>query len=298
MKKLLLALALFFVPVAVLAQNVSGTTKFTTSSNGSVKVTVNSPPNDVISGPTNLTGTGSVSVNSQGAGSVGIDVRGSGTGLTFVFEGSVDGTNYVSAPCVVPATGAIVTGGSANGTWTCQAAGYQLMRVRLSAISGGTFTGTVNASAGSNQPPIGTQGTKTDLAAVSGTAISNTNPVPVGPLAYPVGAVPYTASATGTTAATTATLTGASSVTTYICGFSIRANATAAATGNATVTGTITGTLNFTQWTAPLASGLGIAEMIFAPCVPASAVNTSIAVVSAAPGTGGVVSVTAWGYKL
>lgn len=115
---------------------------------------------------------------------------------------------------------------------------------------------------------------------------------------YPSGATPYTATATGTTGATTATLTGAMSLTTYICGFSIRANATAAATGNATVTGTITGTLNFTQWTAPNASGLGIAEMIFAPCVPASTTNTDIAVVSAAPGTGGVVSVTAWGYKL
>jgi hypothetical protein len=119
-----------------------------------------------------------------------------------------------------------------------------------------------------------------------------------GSLPYPVGAVPYTATATGTTAATTATLAGAASVTTYICGFSIRANATAAATGNATVTGVITATLNFTQWTAPNASGLGVTEMIFSPCVPASATNTSIAVVSAAPGTGGVVSVTAWGYKL
>jgi hypothetical protein len=58
------------------------------------------------------------------------------------------------------------------------------MRVRLSAISGGTFTGTLNASAGSNQPPIGTQGTKTDLAAVLGTAISSTNAVPVNP--YPI----------------------------------------------------------------------------------------------------------------
>lgn len=115
---------------------------------------------------------------------------------------------------------------------------------------------------------------------------------------YPVSAVPYTATATGTTGATTATLAGASSVTTYLCGFSIRANATAAATGNATVTGVITATLNFTQWTAPNASGLGITEMIFAPCIPASATNTSVAVVSAAPGTGGVVSVTAWGYKL
>lgn len=114
---------------------------------------------------------------------------------------------------------------------------------------------------------------------------------------YPSGATPLTASSTGTTGATTATLAGAASVTTYICGVSIRANATAAATGNATVTGTISGTLNFTQWTAPLASGLGIAEMIFSPCIPASAVNTAIAAVSAAPGSGGVVSVTAWGYR-
>lgn len=115
---------------------------------------------------------------------------------------------------------------------------------------------------------------------------------------YPSTAVPYTATAVGTTGATTATLAGASSVTTYLCGFSIRANATAAATGNATVTGGTTSPLNFTQWTAPLASGIGIAEMIFSPCLPASAANTSMAVVSAAPGTGGTVSVTAWGYKL
>lgn len=120
----------------------------------------------------------------------------------------------------------------------------------------------------------------------------------VSQLPYPSGATPYTATATGTTGATTATLAGASSVTTYLCGFSIRANATAAATGNATVTGVITATLNFTQWTAPNASGIGVTEMVFNPCIPASGTNQSVAVVSAAPGTGGVVSVTAWGYKL
>jgi hypothetical protein len=67
----------------------------------------------------------------------------------------------------------------------------------------------------------------------------------------------------------------------------------------ATVTGTITGTLNFTQWTAPLASGIGITEPPIGPaCIPASAFNTGIAVISAAPGSGGTVSVTAWGYQL
>jgi len=134
----------------------------------------------------------------------------------------------------------------------------------------------------------------------SGQAIpcSSATPVAVGPNPYPVGATPITASATGTTNATAATLAGAANVTTYLCGISIRANATAAATGNAAVTGTISGTLNFTQWTAPLASGIGVIELDTAPCIPASAVNTSIVVTSAAPGAGGTVSVTAWGYRL
>lgn len=115
---------------------------------------------------------------------------------------------------------------------------------------------------------------------------------------YPTGAVPVTASATGTTGATTATLPASATKTTYLCGFSIRANATAAATGNATVTGLIAGTLNFTQWTAPLASGLGAIEEHISLCIPGSAVNTGIAVISAAPGSGGTVSVSAWGYQL
>jgi hypothetical protein len=119
---------------------------------------------------------------------------------------------------------------------------------------------------------------------------------PVAPSPYPNGATPITASATGTTAATTATLAASTGSRTYICGFSIRANATAAATGNATITGVVTATLNFTQWTAPLASGIGTVEERFEPCIPSSAVNTGIAVISAAPGSGGVVSVSAWGY--
>lgn len=160
------------------------------------------------------------------------------------------------------------------------------------AIAKNSGTGSTVAGAA-----VGTAGSASaEVVTVQGVAAGT--PLITGANPYPVGAVAYTASATGTTTATTATLAGAASVTTYICGFSIRANATAAATGNATVTGVITATLNFTQWTAPNASGLGITEMIFSPCVPASAANTSVAVVSAAPGTGGVVSVTAWGYKL
>lgn len=127
---------------------------------------------------------------------------------------------------------------------------------------------------------------------------STATPCPIGGASvYPPGATPITASATGTTTATTATLAASANAHTYICGFSIRANATAAVTGNATVTGTVTGTLNFTQWTAPVASGIGLVEQAFSPCIISSAINTGIAVISAAPGSGGVVSVTAWGFQ-
>ena len=68
---------------------------------------------------------------------------------------------------------------------------------------------------------------------------------------YPAGAVPITASATGTTAATTATLAATSGKTTYICGYSIRANATTAATVTDTITGVITATLSSILWVAP-----------------------------------------------
>lgn len=120
----------------------------------------------------------------------------------------------------------------------------------------------------------------------------------VGQLPYPVGATPITASATGTTGATTATLASVGGKTTYICGYSIRANATAATTVTNTITGVITATLSSIMWVAPLASGIGIDEQIFSPCVPASGTNVDIAIVSGAPGSGGTVSSKGWGYNL
>lgn len=142
--------------------------------------------------------------------------------------------------------------------------------------------------------PGTTNGVQVNAALPAGTNTIGT----VGQLTYPVGATPITASATGTTGATTATLAGTSAKTTYICGYSIRANATAAATVTNTITGVITATLSSVMWVAPLASGLGIDEQIFSPCIPASGTNQAIAIVSGAPGSGGTVSSKGWGYQL
>lgn len=112
----------------------------------------------------------------------------------------------------------------------------------------------------------------------------------------PVGASAVATSATGTTGIVTATMPALASQTNWICGFAIRASATAAVTGDATVTGTVN-TLHFTQFVAPVASGIGVVEEYFSPCLPASAFNTAIAVNSIAAGTAGVTSVTVWGYS-
>jgi hypothetical protein len=125
------------------------------------------------------------------------------------------------------------------------------------------------------------------------------NPGASGPATgtgYPAGAIAVAASATGTTAATTATLPALTGRLTYICGFTIGSTATAAAAGNATVTNTVGGTLNYEMGTG-LSPAVVLTNVVYTPCVPASAQNTAIAVVSAAPGTGGVISVTASGYQ-
>lgn len=126
--------------------------------------------------------------------------------------------------------------------------------------------------------------------------------VPVIPSSqYPGNAAaaanPITASAIGTTGATTATLAGVASKTTFICGFTITSDATAALAGTATVTGTVTGTMSYIQNVGG-ATAAGILSQSFAPCIPASAANTGIAINSVAAGTGGNTAVTAWGYQL
>lgn len=112
--------------------------------------------------------------------------------------------------------------------------------------------------------------------------------------------VPYTQitiSAAGTTAAATATLPGASTKTTYLCGWSIDADATAATVVSATITGIVTGTMTRRQGVAAAASGTASTWQTYAPCLPASAVNTAIAVVSGAAGAAGNTTVNAWGYQ-
>lgn len=177
------------------------------------KITINAPPNDVAAGPSNFTSAGlpkTLAVNSQGSGSVGIQVTGTFTGLTANFQGTVDGTNYFTISCFTTGTtGAIVQGvttTSAVGSWTCPAAGYQNVQVQVTAVASGTAVITLNASAGSAQRPVGTQGTATNITGIAGNAVGD-----------PCALQAKTNVPISTAAGTTALVAGVSLKKIYVC---------------------------------------------------------------------------------
>lgn len=102
-------------------------------------------------------------------------------------------------------------------------------------------------------------------------------------------------------ATATATLAAASGKTTYITGFSVTASgATAAKVAQVTVTGCITGTKTYT-FVFPAGATVAATPLVicFGKPVPASGVNTAIAVACPASGTGGTnCTVTAEGFQL
>lgn len=194
-------------------------------------------------------------------------------------------TNYGTAPAAiaVPAVNAFVTNTNANiGT---NADGIPASATIASPVAGFNFLW--NGATFDRQQEAASTGT----GALAGAALANLSSQ------YPSGATAVTASGTGSSSSFLTTLAGTSGKTTYLCGFSARALATAASNGQLTVSNTITANMSYLQWIAPLASGIGIVEEVYNPCVPATGTNTGIGIGTANPGSGGVQSVSAWGYQ-
>lgn len=123
----------------------------------------------------------------------------------------------------------------------------------------------------------------------TGVLDANGNPVVV-----PCYVTPVVAVGTGTTGAVTATMAAVAAKTNYICGFAVSALGGTATVGPITISNLI-GNLTFTFQQASSASGLTLTQG-FWPCIPAKAVNTTIAVATTADGTATAVDVNVWGY--
>lgn len=100
-----------------------------------------------------------------------------------------------------------------------------------------------------------------------------------GAAGFPSAATPITATATGTTTAI-ATLAAAAGKTTYLCGIQATyTGATTAGAGTVIATNTITGALNYVASQVASTTNNQFPTIItFSPCIPASAVNTTIPV--------------------
>lgn len=111
---------------------------------------------------------------------------------------------------------------------------------------------------------------------------------------------PVTASATGAASAATATLPGVAGKTTYITGFQVTGGgATAGSIVVVTVTGILGGTMSY-DVAPPTGAAVGMQPLIvtFPIPIPASAVNTPIAVVVPSLGAGNTNSaVAAQGFQ-
>jgi hypothetical protein len=117
---------------------------------------------------------------------------------------------------------------------------------------------------------------------------------------YPVNSVtttptPITGRGTGSTGAVVGTLAAASTATTYICGFDVSAIGGTAAVGPVVVAGLVGGSFTYQMSSAATAVLL---TRSFSPCIPASAVNTTITVTTTADGTASAVDVNVSGYQL
>ncbi len=88
---------------------------------------------------------GTVLLNVEGMASAGIQISGTFVG-TFVFEGTINGTDWSSLPLKVPSTGAEASSATSTGLWLGSTGGLMAIRVRCSAYTSGTANISLRAS--------------------------------------------------------------------------------------------------------------------------------------------------------
>lgn len=179
----------------------------------------------------------------------------------------------------------LLTRHASRGAWSCvivlllTSAAFAQQHVSICTLR----TNTVNGVSTQTCQPVSANNPLPTLA--TGSAF------PVNP-ATGAAATPKNGVGSGTTGAVSASLSATSNLTNYLCSFSV----SAAGTGSdapITVTGLLGGTLTYQQ----AAVGTPLIRS-FAPCIPASAVNTAITVTTTADATATAVNVDVQGYGL
>lgn len=228
-------------------------------------------------------------VDMTGYASATITITANASGNTISFTSSDDNTNFVSANGLNVAA---VSGTSVSTYSATAVSAYSFpkrqryLRAAVTTFVSGTITITFQLH---QNTPVNTI---SNPALVAGTTAVGK----VGP-GFTSAQTPVSISANGTTAAVTATMAAVANKTNWMCGFSVRAAATAATTGAVTITGILGGTMTFEEYVSPIATGMTPVEPPLGHvCISGSAVNTAIVLTAPAAGTGGITSANIWGY--
>ena len=192
-----------------------------------------------------------------------VDARTAAGSLTIVFEGTVDGTNYVAVPAFDVAASAFVASVAVSSTlagrYMLTATGLKRIRTRISAYTSGNIT-------------IAHRATQAGF-------LVNTANIPV---------LSATVTAAANTAATLTIASPGTGLRNYITGIEITRNATAALAGTATLVITTTnlpGSLAWSVGNAMLAGGTQIdVSRDFTQPVQSLAQATATTIVMPAPG--------------
>ena len=164
-----------------------------------------------------------VALTLNGASGWAVDLRGTFV-ATMIFQGTVDGTNWVTLAAVPVGNGvnvASVVSATAAGAWIGSGAGLQQVRVQASAYTSGTVTVVIRAS--SSSFVVTSLNTGATTLPISGTltGVTTVSTVTNGNLGFP-GIITDVTSAALTTTTTSATFTP-----TYGCSYMISIPVTA-----------------------------------------------------------------------
>jgi hypothetical protein len=214
-------------------------------------------------------------IDLNGQATVTADLRTAAASMALVFEGTVDGTNYVATNAYDAQASAYVASVTITTTLAKQyvitATGFKRIRIRVSAFTSGTVVIAARAS-------------------MSDFIISTANlPVLAG-----------TVTAAANTAATLTLAAPGAGLRHYITGIEITRNATAALAGTATLVITTTnlpGTLAWSVGNAMAAGGTQIdVNRDFTQPLQSSAQNTATTIVAPAPGAAVLWRINAYYY--
>lgn len=249
-----------------------------TNLDSSSNVKVNIPP--TIQAINISTSTGTQQITMNGAIGLGVQILSVGTGGVVVFEGSGDGVNWASMNGVVNPTGGTATGASAAGAWQFDCVGVPYFRVRATALTSGSITGTMIATANGSVMSL-EQGTLS-------TATTGSEQALVARVICQPSTLTVSSTAAANTGLTVTLPAAGAGLYHYITGIEITRNATAALAGTATLVITTTNLPGSRAWSvgnAMAAGGTQIDVNIARDSpIKSSAANTNTTIVMPAPG--------------